>query len=57
MNEGDLIPNITLRSVDSDGIQNFNLVENFQNKKCHSVKFYTLFFFLFFLLLLLNFFF
>ena len=33
MNEGDLIPNITLRSVDSDGIQNFNLVENFQNKK------------------------
>ena len=33
MNEGDLIPNITLRSVDSDGIQKFNLVENFQNKK------------------------
>ena len=33
MNEGDLIPNITLRSVDSDGIQNFNLVEHFQNKK------------------------
>ena len=33
MNEGDLIPNITLRSVDSDGMQNFNLVEHFQNKK------------------------
>ena len=33
MKEGDLIPNITLRSVDSDGIQNFNLVERFQNKK------------------------
>ena len=33
MKEGDLIPNITLRSVDSDGIQNFNLVEHFQNKK------------------------
>ena len=33
MNEGDLIPNITLRSVDSDGMQNFNLVEQFQNKK------------------------
>ena len=33
MNEGDLIPNINLRSVDSDGMQNFNLVENFQNKK------------------------
>ena len=33
MKEGDLIPNITLRSVDSDGMQNFNLVENFQNKK------------------------
>lgn len=33
MKEGDLIPNLTLRSVDSDGMQNFNLVENFQNKK------------------------
>ena len=33
MKEGDLIPNITLRSVDSDGMQNFNLVERFQNKK------------------------
>ena len=33
MNEGDLIPNITLRSVDSDGMQNFNLVEQFQKKK------------------------
>ena len=33
MNEGDLIPNITLRSVNSDGMQNFNLVERFQNKK------------------------
>ena len=33
MKVGDLIPNITLRSVDSDGIQNFNLVERFQNKK------------------------
>jgi peroxiredoxin len=33
MKEGDLIPNITLRSVDSDGMQNFNLFENFQNKK------------------------
>ena len=33
MKEGDLIPNITLRSVDSDGMQNFNLVEHFQNKK------------------------
>ena len=33
MKEGDLIPNITLRSVDSDGVQNFNLFENFQNKK------------------------
>ena len=33
MNEGDLIPNITLRSVDFDGMQNFNLVEHFQNKK------------------------
>ena len=33
MKEGDLIFNITLRSVDSDGMQNFNLVENFQNKK------------------------
>ena len=33
MKEGDLIPNITLRSVNSDGIQNFNLVEQFQNKK------------------------
>ena len=33
MNEGGLIPNITLRSVDSDGMQNFNLVERFQNKK------------------------
>ena len=54
MNEGDLIPNITLRSVDSDGIQNFNLVENFQNKKvlvicvpgaftstCHNCLLYT----------------
>jgi peroxiredoxin len=33
MKEGDLIPDVTLRSVDSDGIQNFNLVERFQNKK------------------------
>jgi len=33
MKEGDLIPNITLRSVDSDGMQNFNLIENFQDKK------------------------
>ena len=33
MKEGNLIPNITLRSVDSDGMQNFNLVERFQNKK------------------------
>ena len=33
MKEGNLIPNITLRSVDSDGMQNFNLVEHFQNKK------------------------
>ena len=33
MKEGDLIPNITLRSVDFDGMQNFNLVEHFQNKK------------------------
>jgi len=33
MKEGDLIPNITLRSVDSDGIQNFNLNEHFQNMK------------------------
>ena len=33
MKEGDLIPNISLRSVDSDGMQNFNLVEHFQNKK------------------------
>ena len=33
MKEGDLIPNITLRSVDSDGMQNFNLVDHFQNKK------------------------
>ena len=33
MKVGDLIPNITLRSVDSDGMQNFNLVERFQNKK------------------------
>ena len=33
MKEGDLIPNITLRSVDSDGMQNFNLVENFRNIK------------------------
>jgi peroxiredoxin len=33
MKEGDLIPNIILRSVDSDGMQNFNLVERFQNKK------------------------
>ena len=33
MKEGDLIPNITLRSVDSDGMQNFNLVEHFQNIK------------------------
>ena len=33
MKEGDLIPNITLRSVDSDGMQNFNLVEHFQNNK------------------------
>ena len=33
MKEGNLIPNITLRSVDSDGMQNFNLVEQFQNKK------------------------
>ena len=33
MNEGDLIPKITLRSVDSDGMQNFNLGEHFQNKK------------------------
>ena len=32
MKEGDLIPNITLRSVDSDGIKNFNLIEHFQNK-------------------------
>ena len=33
MKEGDLIPNITLRSVDFDGVQNFNLVEHFHNKK------------------------
>ena len=33
MKEGDLIPNITLRSVDSDGMQNFNLVEHFKNIK------------------------
>ncbi len=33
MKEGDLVPNITLRSVDFDGMQNFNLVEHFQNKK------------------------
>ena len=32
MKEGDLIPKITLRSVDSDGIKNFNLIEHFQNK-------------------------
>ena len=33
MKEEDLIPDITLRSVNSDGTKNFNLVENFQNKK------------------------
>jgi peroxiredoxin len=33
MKEGDLIPDVTLRCVDSDGMQNFNLVEHFQNKK------------------------
>ena len=33
MKEGDLIPNITLRSVDSEGVKNFNFVGNFQNKK------------------------
>jgi peroxiredoxin len=33
MNEGDLIPNINLRSVDSDGMQKFNLAEHFQHKK------------------------
>ena len=27
MKEGDLIPNITLRSIVSDGVENFNLIE------------------------------
>ena len=31
--EGDQLPNLTLRSVADDGIQNFSLHENFQQKK------------------------
>ena len=30
--EGDLLPNVTLRSVAEDGTQNFNLYEKFKEK-------------------------
>ena len=33
MKEGDLIPEITLRSVSADGIKNFGLHDNFKSKR------------------------